>query len=96
MTDLKNPKLQTINCYLENSSKAIIEADTLFVQEEGGDLVVKNIEDYLALVRLGYKTFVNTLEDCSGKTVKIELGDSLLANSLEGLLNGILNGKGKI
>lgn len=93
MTDLKNPKLQTINCYLENSSIAIKQADALFVESEGGDLVITDVEDYLALVRLAYKTLVSTLQDCSGKTIKIEIGDSIVANSIEGLLTGLLNGK---
>ena len=93
MTDLKNPKLQTINCYLENSSTALKQADALFVESEGGDLVINDVEDYLALVRLAYKTLVNTLQDCSGKTIKIEIGDSIVANSIEGLLTGLLNEK---
>ena len=92
--NFKNQKLQTITCYLDNSSEALKNLDVLF-SEENGDLVVKDVEDYLALVQLGYKTLVNTLQDCSGKTVRIELGNGLLANSIEGLLNGILNGKTK-
>ena len=90
--DLKNQKLETITCYLDHSSMALKQVDSLF-SEEDGDLVIKDVEDWLALVRMGYSTLVSTLEDCSGKTVKIQLGDSLLANTIEGLLTGLLEGK---
>lgn len=90
--EVKNPKLKTITCYLDHSSEALKQADVLFAEQDG-DLVVKTLEDYLGVIRLGYKTFVSTLEDCSGRKVKIELGDSVLANTLEGLITGLLNGQ---
>lgn len=92
MTDLKNPKIEAVTCYLDQLSTSLKQVDALF-SEEDGKLVITDVEDYLALVRLAYKTLVTGLQDCSGKEIKIELGNSITANLIESLLTGLLNGK---
>lgn len=92
MTDLKNPKIESVTCYLDHLSTSLKQVDALF-SEEDGKLVINDVEDYLALVRLAYKTLVLGLQDCNGKELKIELGDSITANLIESLLTGLLNGK---
>lgn len=92
MTDLKNPKIESVTCYLDHLSTSLKQVDALFTEDDG-TLVIKDVEDYLALVRLSYKTLVSSLQDCSGKEIKIELGDSVTANLIESLLTGLLNGK---
>lgn len=91
---MQNQKLADITCYLDNSSIALKQLDALF-SDESGDLVIKDVEDYLALVRLAYSTLTKTIQECSGKEIKIELGDSITANLIENLLTGLLNGKTK-
>lgn len=89
---IKNPKIKAVTCYMDSLSNSLKEADGLFAEEDG-KLIINNLDDYLALVRLSYSTMVNSLSECSDKEIKIELGDSLIANSIEGFLNGLLNGK---
>jgi len=90
---MKNKQLATVTCYLDNSSDAVKQLDALFASETDGDLVITDVNDYLQLVRLGYSSLVKTLQDCSGKQLKIELGDSPIANAIEGLITGVLTGK---
>lgn len=87
---MKNEKLELIVCFLSKSTESLTKLDELFTQEDG-KLVIKSVEDYLALIRLAYGTLTSTIQDCTGKTIELELGNSPMSNILESLIKGLLN-----
>lgn len=76
-------------CHIENVGELLQEFDTKFV-DEAGDVLKLDGGDVLKLMGMLYSKFEETFQECEGKQITIEFGDSATANLAEQLVKFIL------
>jgi hypothetical protein len=76
-------------CHIENVGELLQEFDLRFVGEDGKVIKISG-DEALQLVRMLWLKLQETFEECEGKTIEIEFGNSGTANLLEIVLKTIL------
>lgn len=83
-----NTKLGTSGCFVRNLGELLEQIDVQFSE---GDKIKIPIEKIPILVGLVWNRIQSTFEECEGKQISIEFGDSAAANAIEGLLKLLLD-----
>jgi len=84
-----NSGIGRVGCHMENVAELLQDFDSEYVTVDGK--VIKLSGD-VALTLMGdlFRKFQETVEECEGKTIEVEFGDSPTANLLEQLVEFIL------
>ena len=85
-----NSNIGKAGCHIENVGELIQDFDSDFVTEEGKVIKISG-EVALAVMADLFNKLQETFEECEGKTIEIEFGDSATANLLEQLVQFVLN-----
>jgi len=76
-------------CHIENIGELLQAFDENYVAEDG-DVIKLSGLGVISLLGDLYDKFVESMQECEGKTIEIEFGDSPTANLLETFVKFIL------
>lgn len=84
-----NSKFGEAGCHIENIGELLQQFDSEYVTTDGN--INLNPEQVFRLLADLFNKFRETMQECEGKTIEIEFGDSATANLAEQLLKFILS-----
>lgn len=85
-----NSKFGQAGCHIENIGELLQQFDSEYVTGDG-QVIKLTGEQILKLLGDLYTKFEETMQECEGKVIEIEFGDSTTANLLEQIVKFILS-----
>ena len=84
-----NTNLGLAGCFVENTGELMVELDDKFYDAKDGTIRITP-SDYLKVLGTLYTNLQDAVEECLGKPLVIEFGDSAGANAAEVLVAALL------
>lgn len=83
-----NSAFGKVGCHIENVGEILTQFDSDYVTEDG-NIIKLNLAGYIGVSQLLINKLKESMEECEGKTIEIDLGDGPAATVLEGILKAL-------